>query len=104
MLSRTFLSAWMCATFNACSCGNSMSGVMPVPSQFVCVTGLMARPVGMKTVKLLPSKPVVLFMFMVFFHHLNHYRQRHDERRIHPLRHINSVTIAEDGELSTNPC
>ena len=88
----------------ACSCGTSMSGETPVPSQLVFVMGLMARPVGMKTVKLLLSKPVVLFMFVVFFHHLNNDSQRHDERRVHPLRHINGVTIAEDGELSTNPC
>jgi len=37
------------ATVQAASASTTFSGTTPVPSQFVPVTGLMARPVGMKT-------------------------------------------------------
>ena len=51
-----------------------------------------------------PSKPVVLFMFVVFFHHLYYHCQRNDEGCIHAGGNVNGVTITEDGELSTDSC
>src|SRR4026207_2043428 len=40
-----------CATSRASAAGTATSGLIPTPSQFVFVIGLMARPVGTKTVR-----------------------------------------------------
>jgi hypothetical protein len=53
---RDFLSAARCATVSACSAGTSTSGLTPVPSQFVFVTGLMARPRGTNISKCSPTR------------------------------------------------